>query len=118
MRRWSSQTHTFVCLREEFTPTLEDVYNNMRLPITGETDPFDTTLDEDTKMRLEILQEGACGSPRKYEFSNWVRHFWGSTKGDVFENGAGFYSSYRLETMLAYWLSKYIFADYCSGSVQ
>lgn len=46
VRRWSPQTHTFVCSWGEFTPTLEDVYNIMRLPITGDTDPFDLPLDE------------------------------------------------------------------------
>lgn len=39
VRLWSSQTHTFVCLWGEFTPTLEDVANIMGLPIVGILDP-------------------------------------------------------------------------------
>lgn len=118
VRRWSPQTHTFVCLWGEFTPTLEDVYNIMGLPITGNTDPFDITLDEDSEKKLKILQEGVGISRGKFQFHNWVKYFWGSTEDGVFENGKGFRLGCHLEAMLAYWLSRYIFTDFPSGTVQ
>lgn len=65
-----------------------------------------------------ILQEGTSSSRGKFEFSNWVRHFWGSIEGDVFKSGKGFRSGCRLEAMFAYWLSKYIFTDFPCGTVQ
>ncbi|KAK9906290.1 hypothetical protein M0R45_002625 [Rubus argutus] len=69
VRRWSPQTHTFVCSWGEFTPTLEDVYNIMRLPITGDTDPFDLTLDES-------LEKKAKDSSRGYwQFAREIRIF-------------------------------------------
>lgn len=118
VRRWSPQTHTIVCSWGEFTPTSEDVYNIMRLLIIGDTDPFDITLHKDLEKKLKTLQEGTGCSRGRFEFSGWVRHFWGSTKGDVFENGVGFHSDCNLEAMLAHWLSKYIFADFSCGNVQ
>ncbi|TQE13969.1 hypothetical protein C1H46_000391 [Malus baccata] len=35
VKRWSKETHTFVCAEGESTPTLEDVTNIMHLPIVG-----------------------------------------------------------------------------------
>ncbi|KAK9932284.1 hypothetical protein M0R45_019527 [Rubus argutus] len=118
VRRWSPQTHTFVCLWGEFTPTLEDVYNIMGLPITGNTDPFDITLDEDSEKKLKILQEGAGIARGKFQFHNWVKYFWGSTEDGVFKNGKGFRLGCHLEAMLAYWLSRYIFTDFPCRTVQ
>jgi hypothetical protein len=90
----------------------------MGLPITGNTDPFDITLDEDSEKKLKILQEGVGISRGKFQFHNWVKYFWGSTEDGVFENGKGFRLGCHLEAMLAYWLSRYIFTDFPSGTVQ
>ncbi|XP_024177961.1 uncharacterized protein LOC112183878 [Rosa chinensis] len=40
VRRWSPETHTFICSWGEFTPSLEDVCNIMRIPSIGDGNPF------------------------------------------------------------------------------
>lgn len=59
-----------------------------------------------------------CISNGKFHFCNWIRYFWGLTKDDAFGHGEGFYLGCRLEAMLAFWLSKYIFTDLLHGVVQ
>lgn len=66
VRRWSPITHTFICSWGEFTPTLEDVSNIMRLPLTGDANPFNIVLDRDEQGRLEILESGACFSKERF----------------------------------------------------
>lgn len=114
VRRWSPFTHTFICSWGEFTPTLEDVNNIMRLPSTGDADPFSIVLDQDEKEKLAILELCACFSKERFRFCHWVRHFWGSVDGE----GVGFASGCRLAAMFAYWLSRFLFPDFPYKNVQ
>ncbi|XP_024190029.1 uncharacterized protein LOC112193995 [Rosa chinensis] len=110
VRRWNPHTHTFVYEWGEFTPTLEDVLNIMRLPITGSVNPLGFDFDSE---KLQVLVEGASsikGSKRR--FSNWVKHFWGVTENGVFVPGKGFDSGCRLEAMLSLWLTKFVFIEF------
>ncbi|CAL9001554.1 unnamed protein product [Prunus brigantina] len=43
VRRWSTETHTFICSWGEFAPTVEDVANIFHLPLCGSQDPFHIT---------------------------------------------------------------------------
>ncbi|KAL6213747.1 hypothetical protein ACLB2K_013191 [Fragaria x ananassa] len=118
VRKWSPETHTFVCSWGEFTTTLEDVFHIMRIPIFGEGNPFSMELDEAQAKRLKTLKKGAYSFKEAFRFCNWVRHFWGSDKGGTFQRGEGFKSGCRVEAMLAYWLSKFIFTDFPHEQVQ
>nr|XP_011459691.1 PREDICTED: uncharacterized protein LOC105350043 [Fragaria vesca subsp. vesca] len=90
VRRWSLETHTFICSWGEFTPTLEDVCNIMRILIFGEGNPFSMELDEAQTKRLKTLKKGAYSFKEAFRFCNWVRHFWGSDKGGTFQGGEDF----------------------------
>ncbi|KAL6223624.1 hypothetical protein ACLB2K_007007 [Fragaria x ananassa] len=70
VRRWSPLTHTFVCSRGEFTPTLEDVCNIMRIPIFEESNMFSIELDKAQTKRLKTLKKGACSFKEAFHFCN------------------------------------------------
>ncbi|KAK9912142.1 hypothetical protein M0R45_036015 [Rubus argutus] len=109
IRQWSNKTHTFVCLWEEFTPTLEDVANIIGLPIVGNTDPSKIQLSMQDVEKLFILK-GA-----KDRFAPWIKYFWWSIIEDgdngTFKKGLGYNSGCRLEALLSLWLSKFVFSD-------
>lgn len=109
VRRWSRETHTFVCSWGEFTPTLEDVANVTGLPITGSIDPSNIQISMEDVDKLDVLRTA------KDRFSLWVKHFWGFIReeGDrrVFKKGPGYSSGYRMEALLSLWLSKFVFPD-------
>ncbi|PQQ03683.1 uncharacterized protein Pyn_40619 [Prunus yedoensis var. nudiflora] len=101
VRRWSTETHTFVCSWGEFTPTLEDVANILHLPLCGSQDPFHITLSPEDKLKLEVLQKGAPTSPStSLRFSNWVQFF-----GDINRN-----EPCRLAAFISLWLGRFLFA--------
>lgn len=103
VRRWSTDTHTFICSWGEFTPTLEDVVNLLHLPVSGNQDPFNILLSAEDKKRLHILRKGApISSSRSLRFSSWVRHFGNKDK----ENPC------RLSALLSMWLGKFVFCDF------
>ncbi|XP_021826614.1 uncharacterized protein LOC110767396 isoform X2 [Prunus avium] len=103
IRRWSSETHTFICSWGEFTPTLEDVVNILHLPIVGNQDPFNIILDAKDKERLEILKKGAM-SRQSLRFSSWVKHFGDKDEGH----------SCSLHALVSLWLGKFVFCDFSS----
>ncbi|CAL2259060.1 unnamed protein product [Prunus armeniaca] len=81
VRRWSSETQTFICSWGEFTPTFEDVGNTSRLPVCGNWNPFDIALTPEDIDKLEVLQKGAPSFPStSLRFSNWV-FLWERLKG-------------------------------------
>ncbi|CAL9011853.1 unnamed protein product [Prunus brigantina] len=103
VRRWSTETHTFICSWGEFAPTLEDVANIFRLPLCGSQDPFHIALTTEDKLKLETLRKGAPTSPStSLRFSNWVQFF-----GDVNRN-----ESCRLAAFISLWLGRFIFCDF------
>ncbi|CAL8168373.1 unnamed protein product [Prunus armeniaca] len=76
VRRWSTETHTFICSWGEFAPTLEDVANIFHLPLCGNQYPFHIVLTLKDKLKLEILRKGAPTSPStSLQFSNWIQFF-------------------------------------------
>lgn len=51
VRRWSPSLHTFFYSIGELTIILEDVFNNLLLPVFGDENPFDIQLSsEDLKV--------------------------------------------------------------------
>lgn len=70
LQRWSLINYTFVCSWGEFTPTLKDVNNVMRLPLTREADPFNIKLSvsEAEREKLGPLKGGVCRSREKFLF--------------------------------------------------
>ncbi|PQP93506.1 uncharacterized protein Pyn_29656 [Prunus yedoensis var. nudiflora] len=103
VRRWSTETHTFVCSWGEFTPTLEDVANILHLPLCSSQDPFHITLTPEDKLKLEALRKGAPTSPStSLHFSNWIQFF-----GDVNRN-----ESCRLAAFISLWLGRFLFCDF------
>ncbi|KAI5323124.1 hypothetical protein L3X38_032196 [Prunus dulcis] len=73
VRRWSTETHIFICSWGEFTPTLEDVANIFHLPLCGSQDPFHIVLTPEDELKLDALREGALTSPStSLQFSNWI----------------------------------------------
>ncbi|CAL8992934.1 unnamed protein product [Prunus brigantina] len=103
VRRWSTETHNFICSWGEFAPTLEDVANIFLLPLCGSQDPFHIALTLEDKLKLETLRKGAPTSPStSLRFSNWVQFF-----GDVNRN-----ESCRLVAFISLWLGRFIFCDF------
>ncbi|KAL6279072.1 hypothetical protein ACE6H2_015953 [Prunus campanulata] len=102
IRRWSLETHTFICSWGEFTITLEDVANILHLPIVGNQDPFNIILDVKDKERLEILRKGATG--KHLRFNSWVKHFGDKDKRH----------SCSLHALVSLWLGKFVFCDFSS----
>ncbi|CAL8118411.1 unnamed protein product [Prunus armeniaca] len=83
VRRWSTETHTFICSWGEFTPTLEDVANIFHLPLCGSQDPFHIALTAEDGPKLEILRKGAPTSPStSLRFSNWIQFFGNSDRDE------------------------------------
>ncbi|KAI5327315.1 hypothetical protein L3X38_026711 [Prunus dulcis] len=71
IKRWSSETHTFICLFGEFTFTLEDVANLFCLHVCGNRNPFDIAPTLEDMDELAVLRNGAPTSPStSLRFSN------------------------------------------------
>ncbi|PQP91549.1 uncharacterized protein Pyn_07606 [Prunus yedoensis var. nudiflora] len=103
VRRWSKATHTFVCSWGEFTPTLEDVANIVRLPVCGNRSPFDIALTPAEIDILAVLRKGAPTSPSTaLRFSNWIQHF-----GNVDRQGP-----WRLAAFVSLWLGRFVLCDF------
>ncbi|CAL2234053.1 unnamed protein product [Prunus armeniaca] len=103
VRRWSTETHTFICSWGEFTPTLEDVANIFHLPLCGSQDPFHIALTAEDGPKLEILRKGAPTSPStSLRFSNWIQFFGNSDRDEPC----------RLAAFVSLWLGRFLFCDF------
>ncbi|CAL9011406.1 unnamed protein product, partial [Prunus brigantina] len=103
VRRWSTETHTFICSWGEFTPTLEDAANIFRLPLCGSQDPFHISLTPEDGLKLETLRKGAPTSPStSLRFSNWIQFFWNSDRDEPC----------RLAAFISLWLGRFLFCDF------
>ncbi|CAL8168094.1 unnamed protein product [Prunus armeniaca] len=103
VRRWSTETHTFICSWGEFTPTLEDVANIFRLPLCGSQDPFHIALTPEDGLKLETLRKGALTSPStSLRFSNWIQFFGNSDRDEPC----------RLAAFVSLWLGRFLFCDF------
>ncbi|CAL2270689.1 unnamed protein product [Prunus armeniaca] len=103
VRRWSTETHTFVCSWGEFAPTLEDVANIFHLPLCGSQYPFHIALTPKDKLKLEILRKGAPTSPStSLRFSNWIQFFENVNRNEPC----------GLAAFISLWLGRFIFCDF------
>ncbi|CAL9000940.1 unnamed protein product, partial [Prunus brigantina] len=101
VRRWRTETHTFICSWGEFAPTLEDVANIFHLPLCGNQDPFHIALTPEDKLKLETLRKGAPTSPStSLRFSNWIQFFGGVNR----------HESCRLAAFISLWLGSAFFS--------
>ncbi|CAL2263196.1 unnamed protein product [Prunus armeniaca] len=109
VRRWSTETHTFICSWGEFTPTLEDVANIFRLPLCGSQDPFHIALTPEDGLKLETLRKGAPTSPStSLRFSNWIQFFGNSDRDEPC----------RLAAFVSLWLGRFLFCDFSQDCLQ
>ncbi|XP_024017092.1 uncharacterized protein LOC112090317 [Morus notabilis] len=125
VRRWNKTTHTFVCAWGEFTPTLDDVYMLLRLPIMGDESPFSIELSEEEAKVESLLVEGMslCRQVNKRQssrpsFACWIRYFWGTREKEKFYPGGGYDKGCRLEALICLWLSKFVFPELSGDVIQ
>ena len=62
--RWCSATHTFFLYCGEITMTLEDVKNQLFLPILGDTNPNDIDLSDKEEAIEAKLKKGMGGNAK------------------------------------------------------
>ena len=72
IRRWCSATHTFFLSFDKIIVTLEDVANQLLLPILGDTDPNDIELSTEKEAVEAELKKGVS---RIAKLSHWVGAF-------------------------------------------
>ena len=95
VHHWCSVTHTFFLSCGELTVTLEDVANQLLLPILDEVVPLEIQLS-DGEMAVEAeLRKGLGGGNVK--LSNWIRAF--------IEVSVGVH----YVAFIMFWLCKFIF---------
>ena len=104
--RWCPSLHTFFFSVSEFTITLEDVVNNLLLPVLGDKSPFDISLsNEDLEIKDKLFSHfgGHTASPGKkpVRMGRWVMNL--SREKDKVDRRAEF---------LALSLSKFFFSEY------
>ncbi|GAV66370.1 PMD domain-containing protein [Cephalotus follicularis] len=104
----------------EMTPTIEDVHLLLGLPVVGFDDPMEIFLDDDEKTKLNTLNRDIIDSRKatvmgrdttRNNFGSWVCYLWGDQQGVRWYMGHRYNCSYRLEALLAMWLSKFLFYD-------
>nr|XP_023905015.1 uncharacterized protein LOC112016755 [Quercus suber] len=97
VRRWCATTHTFFFSCGELTVTLEDVANQLLLPILGDVDPATIELSPEEEAIEAELRKGMAGNAK---LSYWVSS---SSKFSVVAHRAAF---------VAFWLCKFIFGSH------
>ena len=95
--RWCSTTHTFFLSCEEITMTLEDVANQLLLPILGNADLSNIELSVEEEAVEAKLRKGMNGNAK---LSHWVGAF--SKASDVVRRAA----------FVAFWICKFIFGSH------
>ena len=97
VRRWCTTTHTFFFSCGELTVTLEDVANQLLLPILGDADP--ATLEfspEEEAIEAELKKRMAGNDKLLY----WV------------SSSSKFSVATRYENFVAFWLCKFVFGSH------
>ena len=64
VRRWCSATHTFFLSYGEIIVTLEDMDNQLLLPILGDTDPNNIELSTEEEAMETELKKGINGNAK------------------------------------------------------
>ena len=97
VRRWCTTTHTFFFSCGELTVTLEDVANQLLLPILGDADPATLELSpEEEAIEAELKKR----MTRNAKLSYWVSSF------------SKFSMTARRAVFVAFWLCKFVFGSY------
>ena len=94
VRRWCTTTHTFFFSCGELTVTLEDVANQLLLPILGDADP--ATLEfslEKEAIEVELKKRMAGNAKLSY----WV------------SSSSKFFVAARRAAFVVFWLCKFVF---------
>ena len=97
VHRWCNATHTFFLSCGEITVTLEDVANQLFLPILGDVDPSNIELSHKKEDMKAKLKKGMSGNAK---LLHWVGAF--SKAPDVV----------RCAAFVAFWLYKFIFGSH------
>ena len=90
VRRWCTATYTFFLSCDEINVTLEDVVNQLLLPILGNIDPSNIELSPEEEAMEAKLKKGMSGNVK---LSHWVGAF--SKASDIVCHA----------TFVAFWLS-------------
>ena len=93
VRRWCTATHTFFLSYGEITVTLEDVANQLFLPILGDVNPGALELSLEEKAAKAKLRKGMSGNAK---LSHWVGAFYKA------------FDAARYATFVTFWLCKFI----------
>lgn len=93
-RRWCTATHTFFLSCDKINVTLEDVVNQLLLPILGDVNLSNIKLYPKEEAMEAKLKKGMSDNAK---LSHWVRAF--SKASDVVHHAA----------FVAFWLYKFIF---------
>ena len=81
IRRWCTTTHTFFLSYGKTTVTLEDMANQLLLPILGDVDPSALELSLEEEAMKAKLRKGVSGNSK---LSHWVGSF---SKASIAEIG-------------------------------
>ena len=103
VRRWCSTTHTFFLSCSEITVTLEDVANQLMLPILGDVDPSNIELPVEKEAMEAELRKGMSGNTK---LLHWVGAL--SKASDIICRAA----------FIAFWLCKFIFGSHSHYAVK
>ena len=98
--RWCIATHTFFLSCGEIIVTLEDVANQLLLPILSDMDPNDIDLsaEEEAVEAAEVeLKKGMCGNAK---LSHWVGAFLKAS------------TTVRHVAFVTFWICKFFFDSY------
>ena len=97
VRRWCATTHTFFFSCGELTVTLEDMTNQLLLPILGDVDPATIELSpEEEAIKFELKKR----MTKNAKLSYWVSS---SSKFSVVARRAAF---------ITFWLCKFVFGSH------
>ena len=97
VRRWCTTTHTFFFSCGELTVTLEDVANQLLLPILDDTDPATLELSSEEEAIEAELKKRMTGNAK---LSYWV------------SSSSKFSVSARHAVFVAFWLCKFVFGSH------
>jgi len=97
VRRWCTATHTFFLSCGEITATLEDITDQLLLPILGDMDPCAIEVSPKKEVMEAELKKGMSGNAK---LSHWVEAF--SKASDTI----------RCAAFIAFSLCKFIFGSH------
>ena len=97
VRRWCTTTHTFFFSCGELTVTLEDMANQLLLPILGDADPATLEFSPEEEATEAELRKRMAGNAK---LSYWV------------SSSSKFSVAARCAAFVAFWLCKFVFGSH------